>query len=115
MLLQAEYIHGWDGPTNVARTESAGFYAVLGYTIADKVQPLFRIGRFDSDVRKDLPGKSSERGSTAPCSDEMMSYEVGLNYFIRGDNAKLQASWSKFVFEQEDNRGEVILSAQAAF
>ncbi|MEI9941104.1 MAG: porin [Pseudomonadota bacterium] len=117
VLLQAEYIHGWDGATGqpTARVESAGFYAVLGYTIADKVQPLFRIGRFDSDVTKDLPGKSTERGSSAPFSDEMMSYELGVNYFIHGDNAKLQASWSKFVFADQDNRGEVILAAQAAF
>ena len=115
VLLQAEYIHGWDGPTNVARTESAGVYAVVGYTIADKVQPLFRIGHFDSDVRKDLPGANVERKSAAPFTDEMTSYEFGLNYFLRGNDAKLQASWSKFVFPQEKNRGEVILAAQAAF
>ena len=114
VLLQAEYIHGWDGPTAVARKESAGVYAVLGYTIADKLQPLFRIGHFDSDVRRNLPG-GSERSSTAPFTDEVTSYELGLNYFIRGNDAKLQASWSKFVFADEVNRGEVILSAQAAF
>jgi len=115
VLLQAEYIHGWDGPTNVARTESAGFYAVLGYTFMAKVQPLFRIGRFDSDVRGNLPGKPSERGSTAPFSDEMTSYELGVNYFLRGHDAKLQAAWSRFVFPDQNNRGELILAAQAAF
>ena len=114
-LLQAEYIHGWDGPTAVARKESAGVYAAVGYTFMDKVQPLFRIGHFDSDVRADLPGLGSERGSSAPFKDEMTSYELGLNYFIRGNDAKLQASWSKFVFPQEKDRGEVILAAQAAF
>lgn len=118
VLVQAEYIHGWDGPTAVARKESAGIYAVLGYTIADKVQPLFRIGRFDPNVRANLPGKPGERGIivTPPFnSDEVTSYEFGLNYFLRGNDAKLQASWSKFVFADETNRGEVILSAQAAF
>ena len=114
-VLQAEYIHGWDGPTAVARKESAGVYATVGYTFMDKVQPLFRIGHFDSDVRADLPGSGTERGSSAPFKDEMTSYELGLNYFIRGNDAKLQASWSKFVFPQEKNRGEVILAAQAAF
>jgi len=114
-LLQAEYIHGWDGATNVARTESAGIYAVLGYTFADKVQPLFRIGHFDSNVRTNLPGTPGQRGSAAPFGDEMTSYELGLNYFLRGHDAKLQASWSKFVFPDQVNRGEVILAAQAAF
>jgi len=117
VLLQAEYIHGWDGATGqaTARTESAGFYATVGYTIAEKIQPLFRIGRFDSDVTKDLPGDPKQRGSAAPFADEMMSYELGLNYYLRGDNAKLQASWSKFVFPDQNNRGEVIIAAQAAF
>jgi hypothetical protein len=114
-LLQAEYIHGWDGPTAIARTESAGVYAVVGYTFMEKVQPLFRIGHFDSDVRKNLVGLGSERGSAAPFQDEMTSYEFGLNYFLRGNDAKLQASWSKFVFPEEKNRGELILAAQAAF
>jgi len=118
VLLQAEYIHGWDGPTGqtpTARKESAGFYAVLGYTIMERLQPLFRVGRFDSDVTKDLEGNPNERGSSAPFSDEMMSYELGLNYYLRGHDAKLQAAWSRFVFPDQNNRGEFILAAQAAF
>jgi phosphate-selective porin O/P len=115
VLLQAEYIHGWDGPTNVARKESAGIYAALGYTIMEKVQPLFRIGHFDSDVRGNLAGNPNERGSTAPFSDEMTSYELGVNYFLRGHEAKLQAAWSRYVFPDQLNRGEFILAAQAAF
>lgn len=122
VLLQAEYIHGWDGATGQAtpRAESAGFYAVVGYTIADKIQPLFRIGRFDSDVKQDLVGNPSGRqaGTTplsAPFQDEMMSYELGLNYYLKGHDAKLQASWSKYVFPNQLNRGELIVAAQAAF
>lgn len=44
-LVQAEYIHGWDGATSVAaaRLEGAGIYTVVGYTVLDTVQPLFRI------------------------------------------------------------------------
>jgi hypothetical protein len=114
VLIQAEYIHGWDGPTAVARKESAGVYATLGYTFLGKVQPLFRIGAFDSDVRRNLPG-GIERTNSAPFTDEVTTYEFGLNYFLRGNDAKLQASWSKFVFPNETNRGEVILAAQAAF
>ena len=116
VLLQAEYIHGWDGVTGQEmkpRTESAGVYAVLGYTFMDKLQPVFRIGHYDPDVTQDLPG-SGER-TTLPTSDEVTTYEFGLNYYLRGDNAKLQAAWSKYVYKNEPDRGEVIIAAQAAF
>jgi len=117
VLLQAEYIHGWDGPTGQtpsARREGAGVYAVLGYTFFDKLQPLFRIGYYDPDVSKDLQGKAGEH-TNLPTGDEVTTYELGLNYYLLADNAKLQAAWSKYVYKQETNRGEFILSAQAAF
>jgi hypothetical protein len=115
LLIQAEYIHGWDGPTAVARAESAGVYAVVGYTIADKVQPLFRIGRYDPNVRGNANPGQHERGLSTTPDDELTSYEFGLNYFIRGNDAKLQASYSLFDFDQDLRRAEVILSAQAAY
>jgi hypothetical protein len=115
VLLQAEYIHGWDGPTAIARTESAGVYAVGGYTIEDKVQPLFRIGRYDPNVRGTEKYLVGQRGLSTTPDDALTSYELGLNYFIRGNDAKLQASWSVFKFDHELRRGEVILSAQAAY
>jgi hypothetical protein len=116
VLLQAEYIHGWDGPTGQSpsvRREGAGVYAVLGYTI-DKFQPLFRIGHYDPDVTKDLPGKPGEH-TNLPTGDEVTTYELGLNYYLLKDNAKFQAAWSKYVYKNEPNRGELIIAAQAAF
>ncbi len=120
-ILQAEYIHGWDGRTDTARTESAGAYATIGYTIADKIQPVFRIGTFDPNVRKNLPGTGVfPRNTTSALSpngliDEATTYEFGLNYYLRGNDAKLQAAWSKYVFSDSVNRGEFILAAQAGF
>lgn len=121
-IVQAEYIHGWDGPTSKARLESAGAYALIGYTIAEKVQPLFRIGVFDSNVRTDLkPQPPADGSNTTPLGgpgflkDEVTTYELGLSYFLRGNDAKLQASWSKLVFKDQANRGELILAAQASF
>ncbi len=121
-VFQAEYIHGWDGPTNVKRLETAGAYAAVGYTIMDKIQPMFRIGAFDSNVRADLkPAGLADRNNTAALGgtgflkDEVTTYEFGVNYYLRGNDAKLQASWSKYVFADQVNRGEVILAAQAAF
>jgi len=117
VLLQAEYIHGWDGPSGQAgtpRPEAAGVYAVLGYTFAERLQPLVRIGYYDPDIHRDLPGNVKER-TNLPTSDEVTTYEFGLNYYLRGDNAKLQAAWSKYVYKNELNRGEFIIAAQAAF
>jgi hypothetical protein len=115
VLIQAEYIHGWDGPTGKspsARREGAGIYGVLGYTI-DKFQPLFRIGHYDPDVTKDLKGTSAQ--GNLPTADEVTTYELGLNYYLLKDNAKFQAAWSKYVYKDGPNRGELIIAAQAAF
>jgi hypothetical protein len=38
-----------------------------------------------------------------------------LNYYLKGQDAKLMGSWSHFVMKDDLNRGEVILGAQAAF
>jgi Phosphate-selective porin O and P len=120
-IFQAEYIHGWDGRTDTARTESAGAYAAIGYTIAEKIQPMFRIGTFDPNVRKNLPGTGVfPRNTTTALSpnaliDEVTTYEVGVNYYLRGNDAKLQAAWSKYAFADTVDRGEFILAAQAAF
>lgn len=116
VLVQAEYIHGWTGATgdpSKPRLEGAGVYAVLGYTI-DKFQPVFRIGHYDPDVTQDLQGKPGEH-TNLPTGDEVTTYELGLNYYLLNDNAKFQAAWSKYVYKNEPNRGEVIIAAQAAF
>jgi len=113
VLLQAEYIHGWDGATGQTRREGAGVYAVLGYTFMDKLQPLFRVGHYDPDVSKDLQGSGEQ--TNLPKMDEVTTYELGLNYYLLSDNAKLQAAWSKYVYKNEPNRGELIIAAQAAF
>jgi len=115
VLVQAEYIHGWDGATGqaIARRESSGVYAALGYTFFDKLQPIVRIGHYDPDVSKELQG-SGER-TNLPTGDEVTTYELGLNYYLLSDNAKLQLAWSRFHYESEPDRGELIVAAQAAF
>jgi hypothetical protein len=115
VLVQAEYIHGWDGPTAVARNESAGVYAALGYTFMDKVQPLFRIGRYDPNVRGNAKYTIGERGLSTTPDDELTSYEFDVNYFLRGNEAKLQASWSWFDFDQAKDLAQLIVAAQASF
>jgi hypothetical protein len=113
VLVQAEYIHGWDGATGKTRREGAGVYGVVGYTFFDKLQPVLRIGHYDPDVSQDLPG-SGER-TNLPTGDEVTTYELGLNYYLLSDNAKLQLAWSKYHYENEVDRGELIIAAQASF
>jgi hypothetical protein len=115
LLVQAEYIHGWDGATGQTkpRREGAGVYGTIGYTLFDKLQPLVRIGHYDPDVTRNLPGSNEHTNLTT--TDEVTTYELGLNYYLLGDNAKLQAAWSRFVYKDQPNRGELIIAAQASF
>jgi hypothetical protein len=105
-LLQAEYLHGWDGSNQVERVQGHGFYAALGYTFFGRLQPLVRVGFLDTDVERDV---------AAGGSDEVWHYEVGANYFIDGHRAKLQLSGSWFDYEDGPSRAAVILAAQASF
>jgi hypothetical protein len=70
----AEYIRGWDASDGGAALEGHGAYLSFGYTI-DKLQPVARIGFLDTDVDADDNGFNK--------------YELGVNYFIQGHEAKL--------------------------
>lgn len=105
-LLQAEYLHGWTGPTGGDdRAEGHGYYIAAGYTFLDRVQPVARFGYVDTDVDSDLR--------------EQTTYEIGLNYFLQEQEARLSASYG--IFDQdlapgkEDLFHEFILAAQASF
>lgn len=79
LLAQGEFIQAWDGvkAPDGKRTEGRGAYGALAYTFAKTIQPVVRVGFVDPDVRKfgDLTGY----------------YEGGLNYYIRGQEARLSA------------------------
>jgi hypothetical protein len=100
ILVQAEYIYANDLTTDYgASFNGQGFYAAAGYTFFDVLQPIFRLGRLDPNTGRD--------------SDEMWEYNVGLNYYIRKHESKLQLNYSKF--PQSRNEDEFILAAQVAF
>lgn len=99
-LLQAEYIHGWDGPKG-ARAESHGFYGALAYTLFGKLQPAVRVGYLDNDLDTS--------------DDAVMHYEGALNYYLQGQEARLSASYSFFDKQQGSDPGELILAAQVSF
>lgn len=105
VLLQAEYIRFWDKPAGSDRTEGHGSYAMLGYTFADVVQPVVRVGFLDKDVD----------AAATSASDEVWAYEAGLNYYVRKHNAKLQASLSRFDWNEASPDTQGILAAQVTF
>jgi hypothetical protein len=78
LVVQGEYIHGWDGRSR-ARTEGAGWYALAGYTFAKIVQPVVRVGQFDRNVETD--------------DDTLSVVEAGLNFYVLKDSVKLQAAY----------------------
>lgn len=101
-LVQAEYIHGWDGPKG-ARLEGQGVYVAGGYTFFERLQPIVRVGMLDSDVDSD--------------DTETNHYEFGFNYYLRGHNLKLQTSFSLFdpSAPGAPTRDELIVSTQLKF
>jgi hypothetical protein len=105
LLLQAEYIHGWDKPVAAARTQGHGFYAALGYTLFDVVQPVVRVGFLDRNT-KAAPTRDS---------DEVWAYEAALNYYVKQHNMKLQASLSRFDGAKTAPDKQGILAAQVLF
>lgn len=114
-LLQAEYIRGWDmtgTPAAHKRIQGQGFYVLAGYTLFDKLQPVVRIGSLDPEVGHD------EHGQTAvDPNDETTSYEFGANYYLKGNDAKLQLAGGIFDPEQrsQHTRFDLTLAAQLAF
>lgn len=111
LLVQAEYIHGWDGATGDSdpeRVEGHGFYAALGYTIAEKLQPLVRVGYVD-------PHLGAEVATHTPANDRVWSYEAGANYFVQGHELELQLALGVFDYEHLASVHQGIFEVQVNF
>ncbi len=103
-LLLAEYIHAWDGPTDGERTEGAGFYIAGGYTFLERIQPIVRIGKLDTDVN-----------GNAVSPDEVWAYEGGFNHYLRGQEMRLAMTASFFDYNTAPTKTDVTLFAQVNF
>lgn len=111
VLLQAEYIHGWDGAAGAsaaARAEGHGFYAAAGYKIATKLQPVVRVGYLDPHI-------GSEPSSITTSNDRVWSYEAGANYFVEGSDLELQLSGGVFDYEHLPSVKQGIFEVQVNF
>jgi hypothetical protein len=112
ILLQAEYLRGWDVDSSGSRVVGQGFYVLAGYTFFDKLQPVFRVGSLDPDSDRDEQGASDRDPD-----DETTSYELGVNYYFKQHDCKMQLAGSFFDPEQrsQNTRFDLILAAQIAF
>jgi hypothetical protein len=114
LLLQGEFIEARDkGKDNVPFTKARGFYAGAGYTIKDKdkklcgdLQPVVRVGYLDPDTTQNLDP------TMAGGSDEVWQYDVGLNYYLKGHEMKLQGVYSRLQYDDKAAVNEVIVAAQ---
>lgn len=108
-LVQAEYIRARDiAADGGAAVTGQGAYLALAYTIKNPMlhgdlQPVIRIGLFDSDVNSDVP---------ATGDDEVRHYDIGLNYYLQSHEMKLQASYQRQDFSDKKDVNQVIVAAQ---
>jgi len=119
LLIQGELLWGKTGSTapGVERTKAAGRYATVGYTIAGRLQPVIRYGYLNTDKTVTL-GQSATYALFSPfnlATDEVRSYEVGLNYYLQGNELKLQAAYGYYDLDNIPSLQEFTLAAQAAF
>ncbi len=102
LLVQAEYIYARDKAADGAPfVNSHGAYGALGYTLLDHLQPVARVGFIDANA--DAAG------------GRVVEYSGGVNYYFKGNNLKLQASFSDFHPETGKDAQDGILAAQLTF
>ncbi len=101
-LVQGEYFSRWVGAEG-DRVRSEGGYALLGYTFAERYQPVGRLGFVDLDA--DEPETITR------------VYELGFNYLLLAHEAKLQLAWAMFGTDEDPDvrRHEGILAVQVGF
>ena len=111
-LFQSEYIRARDkAKDNVDFVTAQGFYAAVAYTIKDKslcgdLQPVVRVGFMDPDTKQNLDPTMSGG------SDELWHYDIGVNYYLKGHEMKLQGGFQRQQFDDKTAVNEAILAAQ---
>jgi len=79
LTVQAEYL---EGETQLrggaANSDVRGYYGSIGYLFTPKIEGVFRYDTFDS--------------ARSVADAEVRDITLGLNYYIKGNNAKIQAN-----------------------
>ncbi|MBN1654081.1 MAG: hypothetical protein JXA30_09915 [Deltaproteobacteria bacterium] len=108
-LLQAEFLRSRDVDASGEETEGQGFYAAVAYKLIEVLEPCLRVGYLDPDANRNLDPQ--DNGG----EDEVWHFDAGVNWYIRGHEAKLQLNYYRFQFEDKTANNEVLLAAQVAF
>jgi len=108
-LVQTEYIHGWDTNSTGKGVEAQGFYTTFAWTFLGNLQPVVRIGYLDPDMSRDLDPTLSNG------KDEFWEADVGLNYYLRKQEVKLQLAYSRMQYQTRAAANEVVLNGQVSF
>jgi hypothetical protein len=112
VLVQAEYIRGTDKPVGGGTgLTGQGFYIAGGYYVLDNLQPVVRFGWVDPNTKANAD-PTMTKGLVI---DEVVTYEVGLNYYISKQEAKLLLNYSRFQYQDAHPNNEVIFGAQTWF
>jgi phosphate-selective porin len=106
-LAQAEFIRTHDVGSSGSAVDGQGFYAALAFTFMELLQPALRVGYLDPNVDVDIPETAS--------NDEKWNFDVGLNFYIRKHEVKLQLNYSRWEYDDRTPNNEVLLAAQVAF
>lgn len=104
LLLQSEFIRGRDVDAAGDGISSQGFYGAAGFKIPagpGQFQPIARIGYFDGNVDTD---------DTAE-----WDFDVGANYYLEGQQARLGLSYSRFNPNQGTADNQIIFMAQLSY
>lgn len=129
LLLQGEFIRGQDHITPIKGVtadngivNSYGYYVGAAYTIADVVQPAVRFGHYDPNMGRYFhpatmaPGTSPKAAATVAANwGGADVYEIGLNWYIYKNEAKLSASYSMFDWTDVRAEHQLIVSNQLSF
>jgi phosphate-selective porin len=108
-LFQAEYIATRDVGTTRKAVRGQGVYGALAYRIIDVIQPCVRFGYLDPNTKKNLdPAKDGGK-------DEFWHLDLGLNWYIVANEAKLQLNYYRFQYQDKTADNQAILAAQVAY
>ncbi len=102
ILAQAEAIAARDYDASSNRLDGKGFYAAVAYRLPSDVQPALRVGAFDpnDDVM----------------TDDQATIELGVNYYLRDHQAKVQAVYGHTEFRSDKHADDLLLvAAQLAY
>ena len=108
LIVQGSYIHAWTGP-DARRLEGHGVYGQLGYTIAETIQPVARLGYLDINTGDEIAPR------TEPESGPQRQFEIGLNYLVKGYDAKISGGLSYYSQEHGRDLTEFTVQTQVAF